>query len=199
MKPFPFEVHLTLSSITPTQEFLEVCKELECKPIILDLDGEQQVTTSSVYKCDLQDIGGHADALANSFKRKGYEVIRKKIETVPWHPIARCYVPKNKVDDCYFESHLTYELRSYAELDDLRKYAALYHMHISRNALKPMRNTIKIMGTIRTYGSCASHNDRVAVTSAYITNSTKLKPIKSVTEFAIMDTNTALDNNWMKK
>jgi hypothetical protein len=200
MKPnnFPFEVHLTLPSITPTQEFLEVCKEVGCKPIILDLDGEQQVTTSSVYKCDLQDIGGHAEKLVNRFKEKGYEVIRTKIETVPWHPVAKAH-QLTKRNNCYFESHMTYELYSADQLYRLRYYSSQYGMHLSKNALKHDAKTIKIMGTIRSYDNLDTHNYKLQMVTSFVRNNTNLHPVKQVTEFAIMDTNTALDSNWMNR
>jgi NTP pyrophosphatase (non-canonical NTP hydrolase) len=208
---YPFEIHLTLSENRWNQkpvdieEFEKYCKTLNnLKAIVLDLgDAPQQLTTASVIIGTYDDAKMFADDLINTLYVDGYDAIRTKIETVPWHPMLR-----SKLNG-YYESHFTFVLNNH-DVERLRElvktpeyvyYGSLsrtsHVLHISRNALKhDVDGVVKIMGTIRTDNYSGMHDSAVNSWLEKL-KSVNLVPTKTVTEFALMDTKKSLDDAWM--
>ena len=63
--------------------------------------------TSSKHFGDNRSAYEESERISNELKEMGYKVIRKKIETVPWHsaaPIIDGVIPIP--NNCYFESHI---------------------------------------------------------------------------------------------
>jgi NTP pyrophosphatase (non-canonical NTP hydrolase) len=127
--PLPYEIHVTVdleNSYThkhineeSLNEFKEDCKCIGVKPIVIDLEMKDKssmkdVMTSSKFFGDNRTAYEESERITKRLKEMGYEVVRKKIETVPWHPAA----PQDKDKDhplwhgepipngCYFESHI---------------------------------------------------------------------------------------------
>jgi NTP pyrophosphatase (non-canonical NTP hydrolase) len=122
--PLPFEIHITVDGsemIDPIlfdrkkfdiDYFKRVCKDIGVKPIVLDLETNSDIIkdtmTSSKFFGDNRSVYDESQRIVNSLEESGFEVLRTKIETVPWHSKA----PKNlKIgeiipDNCYFESHI---------------------------------------------------------------------------------------------
>ena len=127
--PLPYEIHVTVdleNSYThkhineeSLNEFKEDCKSIGVKPIVIDLEMKDKssmkdVMTSSKFFGDNRTAYEESERIANRLKEMGYDVVRNKIETVPWHPAA----PQDKDKDhplwhgepipngCYFESHI---------------------------------------------------------------------------------------------
>ena len=127
--PLPYEIHVTVNlenSYThkhineeSLDEFKEHCKSIGVKPIVIDLEMKDKssmkdVMTSSKFFGDNRTAYEESERIAKRLKEMGYDVVRKKIETVPWHPAA----PQDKDKDhplfdgepipngCYFESHI---------------------------------------------------------------------------------------------
>ena len=127
--PLPYEIHVTVdleNSYThkhineeSLNEFKEDCKSIGVKPIVIDLEMKDKssmkdVMTSSKFFGDNRTAYEESERIAKRLKEMGYEVVRNKIETVPWHPAA----PQDKDKDhplwhgepipngCYFESHI---------------------------------------------------------------------------------------------
>lgn len=127
--PLPYEIHVTVdleNSYTHKwihdgniEGFKEDCKNIGVKPIVIDLEMKDKtsikdVMTSSKFFGDNRTAYEESERIVKGLKDRGYEVVRNKIETVPWHPAA----PQDKDKDhplwhgdpipngCYFESHI---------------------------------------------------------------------------------------------
>ena len=56
---------------------------------------------------DNRSVYEEANRIANELTSFGYKVVRKKIETVPWHPAAPTFNTGEPIPNgCYFESHI---------------------------------------------------------------------------------------------
>ena len=115
--PLPFEIHITvdLEKLLETNftidNFREDCKSIEVKPIVLDLEMKEgsikDVMTSSKHFGDNRSAYEEANRITNKLTSFGYKVVRKKIETVPWHPAAPTFNTGEPIPNgCYFESHI---------------------------------------------------------------------------------------------
>ena len=115
--PLPFEIHITVdlngveNKKSIVNKFKDSCKSICVKPIViefqLDNDTLEDVMTSSKHFGDNRSAYEESERISNQLKEMGYKVIRKKIETVPWHSAAPIIdgvlpIPNN----CYFESHI---------------------------------------------------------------------------------------------
>ena len=127
--PLPYEIHVTVNlenSYThkhindeSPEGFKEDCKSIGVKPIVIDLEMKDKssikdVMTSSKFFGDNRTAYEESERISKRLRDMGYEVVRNKIETVPWHPAA----PQDKDKDhplwhgepipngCYFESHI---------------------------------------------------------------------------------------------
>jgi NTP pyrophosphatase (non-canonical NTP hydrolase) len=93
------------------EKFKNDCKELLVKPIILDLEinntnSIKDIMTSSKHFGDNRSAYEESKRIVNRLSKKGYKVLRNKIETVPWHPGAPEEVDKEMDKGTYFESHI---------------------------------------------------------------------------------------------
>lgn len=115
--PLPFEIHITvdLEKLLETNftidNFREDCKSIEVKPIVLDLEMKEgsikDVMTSSKHFGDNRSAYEEANRIVDELTSLGYKVVRKKIETVPWHPAAPTRRTGRPIPNgCYFESHI---------------------------------------------------------------------------------------------
>lgn len=90
-KPIPYEIHVTVNDVGK-QHFIDTCKKLNVKPIILDLqskDGDgkfKDVMTSSVFFGDNRGAWEYLNRISTGLKDAGINGVREKIEAVPWHP-----------------------------------------------------------------------------------------------------------------
>lgn len=91
------------------EEFKKTCQRINVKPIIIDLEVNdnivKDVMTSSKHIGDNRSVYEESQRIVTKLKESGFNVLRTKIETVPWHPAAPT---SNGVIDngCYFESHI---------------------------------------------------------------------------------------------
>lgn len=115
--PIPFEIHVTvdLTGVENKKSFVDKfkdsCKSICVKPIVIEFQLDngtlEDVMTSSKHFGDNRSAYEESERISNQLKEMGYKVIRKKIETVPWHSAAPIIdgvlpIPNN----CYFESHI---------------------------------------------------------------------------------------------
>ncbi len=115
--PLPFEIHITvdLNDVENKKSFVDTfkdsCKSICIKPIVIEFQLDsgtlEDVMTSSKHFGDNRSAYEESERISNQLKEMGYKVIRKKIETVPWHSAAPIIdgvlpIPNN----CYFESHI---------------------------------------------------------------------------------------------
>lgn len=163
--PIPYEVHVTVDMSqydgelldAKTEMFRNFCKTLEVKPIILDLHCKDRsvikdVMTSSVYFGNNTGAMAYTDRLAEKLSQMGFKVVRKKIETVPWHPAAPQTDQEPMPKGSYFESHLAVICTEETE-EALRALIGEYPgAHLSRNMFKQLNEGCYIMMvTLRHY------------------------------------------------
>ena len=121
--PLPYEIHITVDAnemIDKTTHgkadfdmelFKEVCKQLGVKPIVLDLELNsggviKDVMTSSKHFGNNRSVLEEVDRINIGLTKSNFNVIRRKVETVPWHPAAPLHDTGEFIPNgCYFESH----------------------------------------------------------------------------------------------
>jgi hypothetical protein len=210
--PVPFELHVTVDS-AEREAFKEACAELAVKPIVLalqDTSGDtvlHDVMTSSVHLGDNRSAAAELERIGEGLKARGLNVVRRKIETVPWHPAAPS--EKNGVSsmppDCYFESHLNTVVCAKDEDDSARLRALLgqiartHNAHLSRNAFKRLTGAAyTVMVTLRSYSAQreAFEASRDALVDEIRQAGFEVE--KVITEFSVFDSRVSHDASWLK-
>ena len=201
----PYEIHITVAS-APAEVFAEDCKQLEVKPIMLELQSGNKVfndvMTSSVHIGNNRSAYDEMKRISNGLTKKGYDVVREKIETVPWHPAApssksmSTEMPKN----CYFETHIGVNVPNIMERKETLQEIALQHnAHMSRNAFKIHEDgSYMQMITMRKYEGTAELFE-VEANELYKSITCERYDVeKRITEFSIYDTKVSHDASWLK-
>ncbi len=217
-KPIPYEIHITISIPAPERDddvtdeeilnlFKHVCKSAGVKPIVLDLQGSdgsvvlKDVMTSSVHFGNNKSAYEEMERISNFMEAFGLKVVRKKIETVPWHPAAPSSesgvreMPKS----CYFEAHVAVLCRR-DQLEDVHRTAKDLKMHPSRNVFKTYEDgTVKQMLTFRAYeGTFENFKAALDERVDYLKN-LGFPLDKVITEFSVYDTKISHDSSWISK
>lgn len=208
--PLPFEMHVTVAA-APADQFRQACEQLGVKPIFLALQDRsgstvlEDVMTSSVFVGENRTALDELDRIAVGLRAAGFDVVRRKIETVPWHPAAPSGL--NGVSTMppggYFESHLnvlvdTEVVNEAAAREQLRVIAREHGAHLSRNIFKKLENgAFTVMTTLRAYEGTreAFEARREALGAAFAAAGFKLE--KLVTEFSLFDSRTGHDASWL--
>lgn len=206
--PLPYEIHVTVRAKPHTnypggfvEYFKQCCERLEVKPIVLDLQDKAGETAMFDVMTSSKHFGTNASAYKEASKQayflgEIFDVVRTKIETVPWHPAAPVGtqpMPPN----CYFESHIPVELLP-EELEGLKESIALYEdLHMSRNVFKRNENgNVVQMLTLRKYdGTLTSFQQRLNQIVQSLTRAWTIG--KVITEFSIYDTKISHDSKWI--
>lgn len=205
--PIPFEIHVTIKDPKNIEQFKQDCQLIGVKPIVLDLQNNNSETvmmdvmTSSVFYGDNPGAYNKAWEITYFLKEKGYNVVRQKIETLPWHPAAPSAKHANPVmpKNCYFESHVQI-VTTQDRRKDLEDIATKNNSHLSRNFFKKISdNQYIIMITLRkregTYEDFLLELENLKNDLAEKGFEYK----KLEVEFSIYDTNLSHDYNWINK
>lgn len=208
----PYEFHVTVEAdSTDVDRFKDVASELGVKAIVLDLGINNRsvlrdVMTSSTLMLEDDTLAiEEVNRIANGLDSVGFHVIRKKIESAPWHHLAPQVTGDTMPDGCYFESHMAV-LSTPEDVPALRAGIAettdQLPLHISRNAFKTANDIgqLTIMATLRDYNSpyerfrsdVDSSVDRLAELGFALNKD-------PIVEFALYDTNTHQDDAWMTR
>lgn len=210
--PLPFELHVTVQS-APADAFRQVCETLKVKPIFLALQDRsgatvlEDVMTSSVFFGDNRQALDELERIAQGLADAGLAVVRKKIETVPWHPAAPS--EKNGVATMppggYFESHLNVIVEAanaeeaQAKREQLADIARAGGAHLSRNVFKKLSETaFTVMMTLRAYNGTREQFDVSRDWLAGALDVSGFQVEKVITEFSIYDTKNAHDASWLR-
>ena len=206
--PLPFEIHITVEKPFFVEKFKKDCKEIGVKSIVLDLELTNHniidTMTSSVHYGDNRSAYEEAERISTELSNRGFTVIRKKIETVPFHPAAPgetkpgIKMPK----DCYFETHIPV-LISKDQKVMLQELASELGGHLSNNFFKKTENGLYVnMFTIRDYDKTYEHflkkvkfvHDRLELNGFIFEPGYKME-----IEFSIYDTKVSHDFQWLNK
>lgn len=204
--PLPFELHISVADVDydKVDLFKADCANVGVKPIVIELEKGVNIVmrdcmTSSIIIGDNNLAQIELFRIAGFLNQMGYNVVRQKIETVPWHPAAPSSIDSKEVIESnqnYFESHLrivtTADNRSV-----LQTIAKESGAHLSRNYFKRLSETeFIIMMTLREYKTY-SEAFQGRVTSLH----SKLEHMgfivdKVEIEYAIYDSNMDHDKIW---
>lgn len=203
-KPIPYEIHVTVKTDSSKIEaFRNACKEIGVKPIVLALqttqseDVMQDVMTSSVHLGDNASVYRAATKIKIALGDHGFEVVRVKVETVPWHPAAPTMEGDKMPKDCYFESHVA--VRTSADRkEELAELAEIHGAHMSKNIFKIVdeSNYVQMM-TLRSYTGIYSEFDQLV--DKFIAHLAKegFDLEKKIVEFSVYDTKVTHDSAWI--
>lgn len=155
--PIPFELHVTINHAqVDVDKFKNVCSKLEVKPIVLELikeDGTKvidEVMTSSRFFGDNVSVQEELDRISSTLSKEGFEIVRKKIETAPWHPAAPSGGLGKMKEGNYFEAHLDIKVKEESEAD-LKALALSHGALISHNLNKKYEGYKVYILTLRVY------------------------------------------------
>lgn len=207
----PYEFHVTVEATeTNTEAFRREADELGVKAIVLDLGinhgnelSDYMTSSTSMLETD-EEAFSEMYRISFGLMREGFNVIRNKIETAPWHPNAPQTEGEIIPDGPYFEAHLAVACPPEA-VPELRAgvqgAADRVPMHLSRNAFKPVEaGKLTIMATLRDYEACYSKFSADVQTAQDILSELGFELKKPpITEFALYDSNTDQDNVWMNQ
>lgn len=203
ISPVPYEAHVTVHT-NEIERFKKVCKEIEVKAIVLDLKSKggkqvfRDVMTSSQFVGNNREALEKINAIAAHLKKNGFDVVRQKIETVPWHPAAPSRDGHKRMPpNCYFECHFNV-ITHVDKRESLQQIAVQTGSHLSNNAFKILpENMIQIMLTTRVYDSIYEdflaevHNIKKKILDSGFTME------KEIIEFSIYDTKISHDAQWL--
>lgn len=185
MKDIFHEIHITVEH---KESFEEDCKSICVKPIIIEMSSEipnHSMTSSTLKNNSDKEAMDYATGLKETLESKGYTVTRVKIETVPWHKDA-----SDPYLNQYFEAHFAVE--GFISDENLKKLK----LHKSRNLLKKSTGSVQML-TFRIYNINDSIFKEVVDNLILKLEGLNVKVIKTIREFAIYDSNTSLDNQWL--
>jgi len=207
--PVPYEFHLTVRT-SEIDRFKGTCAALGVKPIVLDLQNQEgesvmhDVMTSSTFIGDNPGALQEMERIAVGLTEASFEVVRKKIETVPWHPAAPdASVHVTEIPpmpkDCYFECHFGVICNAMRR-GELHGIAKLLDAHLSRNIFKKLDgDSFKIMLTARSYeGTATQFKKRVEDIEATLTEMS-FDVDKVIVEFSVYDTQVNHDSSWLQR
>jgi hypothetical protein len=202
--PVPFELHVTINQPDDIEAFKEDCKAINVKPIILDLEHDFEtvmtdVMTSSVIVGTNTDAYNKVNEIGEYLTGKGYNVVRLKMETVPYHPMAPSILDVNPVmpEGCYFESHIGVLITSDRK-EALSNLAKEYGAHMSRNYFK--KNIDGSFVNMLTLRREDTYEEFLEILTSMKQDLTRdgFTFEKEVVEFALWDTKISHDSKWIK-
>lgn len=211
--PLPYEMHVTVAQASSAADFRAACDGLGVKPIFLALQDTQGATvlhdvmTSSVFFGDNRQALEELDRIAAGLAAGGHEVVRRKIETVPWHPAAPAEISgvSTMPPGGYFESHVSVVVEAPSPGEEagarerLGEISRRHGAHLSRNIFKKLEGgAFTVMTTLRSYEGTREQFEarRDALGLAFQSAGFRLE--KLVTEFSLFDSRTGHDAAWLK-
>ena len=164
----------------------------------------KDVMTSSKFFGDNRTAYEETLRISKHLSEHGYNVVRKKIETVPWHPAS----PKTQSDvmkeGTYFECHIGVPVTDVSKkyLQDIVDNQLILAgvAKLSKNFFKKSDNGIFInMLTYRKTSGCYQSflDDVEKIKQTLTENGFTFKKVE--VEYAIYDTKITHDNIWLQK
>lgn len=197
------------------EKFKDTCSKIGVKPIVIDLEINSEnikdVMTSSKHFGDNRSAYEESERIANYLSKLGYKVIRKKIETVPWHPAAPIISTGKEIpNSCYFESHIGVIIHP-SQKNDLIDFveSTLKNGHLieldgtaklSQNFFKKSNDDKFINMLTYRNNICGSPKFKLEVEGIkHLLVEEGFEFEKVEVEYAIYDTNVSHDNMWLKE
>lgn len=204
--PVPYELHVTVANANP-EYFKSTCDSLGIKPLLIDLQSNSgdnllyDLMTSQIHVGNNSSAYSELNSIAHQLSLYGYDIIRKKIETVPWHPAAPSIkdIDPKMPPNCYFESHIGVIIK---ESDLNLLHAFMRHLpkaHLSKNIFKRDHECIKIMITYRDFKH--TYEEFKTTIDEYTEKLTAagFSYDDPIIEFSLFDSKVSHDAEWLRK
>ena len=181
------------------------CLKAGVKIIMLDLISKtgsviNDLMTSSKFYGTNSEAVKELDRISLILEDYGHKVVRKKIETVPWHPAAPQVVGDKIHDNCYFESHIAVVINKDDKFDEsmntLKRICTYCNCHLSRNSFKYSDDTVTQMITLRMNVDYETFNEQLKATIGRL-DMHEFSHATPVIEYAFYDTEVSHDDNWI--
>jgi hypothetical protein len=189
---YPYEIHVTVRSPDIT-EFRRYCGAHGIKPIVLDLQDREGTTVITDVMTSSKATGGcltawvEKQAIAVRLIEAGFNVVRIKVETVPWNPVP----------GKYFEAHVAVRVRD-DQIEDLRESAHFAKFHMSQNVFKrDGSGTSVYLLTRREYGTHHQQFENEIDASVAFLRLDGFDVLKIEKELCVYDSNTDHDTAWI--
>lgn len=200
----PYEIHLTVQS-AEVNSFKSICSKAGVKAVLLDLQNKngdlvmKDLMTSSTHIGSDSSVWEELRRIESFLHANNLKVIRRKIETVPWHPWAPCNSKALKVilNNSYFESHLAIECTKTTQRK-LQELAKELKCHLSRNVFKRTDSDKFIL--MLTYRRGDIPYEEFAALLQNIQNrlaESEFRVDKTIVEFALHDSKIEHDKEWI--
>ena len=200
----PFEMHVTIRRKNPDTKMLFGlhCLKYGLKAIELENIGKDwlniDLMTESKFYGNNREAYDRLKQISNGLKYDGFEVLREKIETVPWHPAS----PHNNgpvmemSEGGYFEAHLSYDIKK-SEYTGIVWCLKKMNCNISRSVSKSTAETNRVFITVRTHTDtyenfCKDVENEKALIVGFVG-----EPVAELHEYSIFDTNVSHDAKWI--
>lgn len=194
-----YEVHLTVANILDRNEFKAHCDSLNIKPIFLHLHALNSklndIMTSSIFDGDDISVKEYSMSLYNKLTNYGYNIIRIKIETPPYHHL--CPTESNgliHLTHNYYETHIP------VVVNDINNLITLCHnndVHVSKNIFKKYHDGEVYMVTLRNKCSLEKFIIKLDIIKHLLIDNGYTILKKHHIEFCLYDSNVDHDNNWI--
>lgn len=201
----PFEIHCTIDTTDKKlEEISNVCNIAKVKLISLELTNRRNekipdVMTSSKFFGTNSEAIEETQRIINILAEHNIKVIRAKVETVPWHPLAPQTKDAAMPTGCYFEAHVGILLPlniPATAIDRLKRMCDLHDAHYSRNIFKTSEINKVQMVTIREYRNYEYFNNKLNQFKQDLLIA-GFEYEKVISEFALYDTNIHHDASWL--
>jgi hypothetical protein len=199
-----FEAHVTVEAddLGERHRFQSVCESLGVKSVLIELPcgvTRSQPMTSTYHRGDLADVVEQVAGLARSLRERGFRVARLKLEAVTTNDgvpasdeEARAFPPGN-----YFEFHVKLTLPAEGDLESVRAVCGRHKAHLSSNALKRDGDAAQRFVTMRVYGAGRVRSEAMFDELYQELNALGYPLSNKLREYAIYDSNVAVDAGWI--
>lgn len=203
--PVPYEIHITVSN-AEVERFKSTCASIGIKPLLLDLQNNAgsnvlfDLMTSQIHTGNNTSAYKAMMETSSKLKEAGFNVIREKIETVPWHPAApSIYDGDPKMPpNCYFESHIAVIVKD-DHIEALHSaVSTMENCHLSKSVFKKLSADVsKVMVTYREYNVSYEDFKEKVTCNAALLDYCGFEYEDPIIEFSIFDTKISHDAAWI--
>jgi non-canonical purine NTP pyrophosphatase (RdgB/HAM1 family) len=199
--PGVFETHVTVSSSANDAEFRDACGVLGVKCISIDLpagDTRRQPMTGSFHRGSLLDAQREAIAIGQELVRRGFDVVRTKIEqhgrleNAPETDQDARRAPSNS----YYEFHAKLVLPPDGDVDAISRQLAAVGGHLSANAANPPSSERFV--TLRAFGLGRANAEKRFQSLLAVIAELGLPIRNRVREYTVYDSNPNTDHGWIE-
>lgn len=199
-----FEVHLTVRTVGPIDQFRNWCISEQCKCvwIVLDRGAEVQQPMATWRRAStvLSAVIAQAHQRAEALEQAGFGVVRVKIEADPSNEQVPTTDEAARLEPSshYFEHHVKLRRNVNAGREMLLQVCVEHSAHLSHNAWRqPVDGIEERFVTLRSFGVGRSSSEQQLRRLLAALEAEGEEVIEVESEFAVYDSNLALDNGWL--